>query len=76
MNFWEMEQKARQAMDPLSPIERELAVYFAEENGRPQPRPLRRRIGAAIVGLGLRLDPDAISVAPRQVAAEAANVRR
>jgi hypothetical protein len=59
-DFVAMEQRMRESTEPLSPIERELALLMANERAHSQPS-MRRRIASMVVGLGLKLDPEALT---------------
>jgi hypothetical protein len=76
LDLWDMEHRALSALDPLSERERQVAAFLAEEaGGHQEQRPIRRRVGALIVGLGLKLDPDALRLRSQPPALEAASVR-
>ncbi len=77
-DFYGMEQRAREASRPLSSREREILRFLEEEQEQTAadgPTPIRRRLASAIVGLGLKLDPEALTLGGRRVAMEGAHVR-
>jgi hypothetical protein len=69
---YEVDEKMRSLRQPYSAAERYLADLREEASHRPS---LRRRLAGAIVGFALKIDPEAVAVAPRQMVLEAANVR-
>jgi hypothetical protein len=74
-DFWSIEYRAMEALSPLTPREAELLRFLGEHTSEPKAPGLRRRLAAALVGAGLRLDPEALNLTPGQMALEAAGVR-
>lgn len=74
-DFRLMEEQAEIAMAPLSARECQLLRFLEEERAAQASFSLRRRLAAGIVRLGLRLDPEALSIGSPRVALESGNVR-
>jgi hypothetical protein len=77
-NFSLMEYQLDEALERFnqdSSREREIAVLKAELREEQKATSLRRRFAYAIVGFALKLDPEAVNVAPLRMTLGAANVR-
>jgi hypothetical protein len=74
-DLWSMEILVRDALQPPDQRELELLQFMSELKEAGRQRSWRRRLAEALVAVGRRLDPEAVSLAPRQVTLEAAHVR-
>jgi hypothetical protein len=77
-NFSLMEYQLDEALERYnrnSSRDREIALLKAELREEQKAASLRRRFAAAIVGFALKLDPEAVNVAPLRMTLGAANVR-
>jgi len=74
-DLWSMENAALDALRPPDKREIELLQFMSELKEAGKQRSWRRHLAQAFVAVGRRLDPEAVSLAPRQVALEAAHVR-
>lgn len=74
-DLWYMEHRAREAMEPVTTWDIEIAHYLREQSRDGTSPSLRRRLASVMVGMGLKLDPEVpLAIAPRRLVLEGANV--